>query len=312
MKTETISTGAYEREHGGEDRGKVLLTGATGGIGSELMRLVAASGRPARAMCRKTGQAERLRGSGLEPVLGDFDDPVSVEEAMRGSETVFLLSPGAPEQAEREKGAIDAAKRAGVRRVVRVSAADANLGAPVPWARAHAEIDAHLRESGLAWTVLKPTAFMQNLLSMTRPISKGVLPHIAREGRVGWVDTRDVAAVADRVLAESERHKGATYFLTGPEALTMREIAARLSGTVGRRVRYVNVPVPGFRLALKLAGVDDWLARGLVPQFRDVVAGGHGVDVTGEIARLAGRPPRTFDEFARDHGAAFSGARIGR
>lgn len=148
---------------------------------------------------------------------------------------------------------------------------------------------------------------MQNFLSMTRPISKGVLPHIAREGRVGWVDTRDVAAVADRVLADPEGHEGATYFLTGPEALTMREIAARLSGAMDRRVRYVNVPVPAFRLALKLAGVDDWLARGLVPQFRDVVAGGHGVDVTGEIARLAGRRPRSFADFARDHEAAFSG-----
>ena len=293
------------REH--EDRGKVLLTGATGPVGTELTRLIAASGRPARAMCRRAGQAERMRGLGLEPVLGDFDDPASVESAMRGCETVFLLSPGAPKQAEPEKGAIDAAGRARVRRVVRVSAADANLGAPVPWARAHAEIDAHLRGCGLAYTVLKPTAFMQNFLTMTRPISKGVLPHIAREGRVGWVDTRDVAAVAERVLAEVERHEGATYFLTGPEALTMREAAARLSGVMGRRVRYVNVPTPAFRLALKLAGVDDWLARGLIPQFRDVVAGGHGVDVTGEVARLAGRTPRSFADFARDHEAAFSG-----
>ena len=181
----TTTEGVRGREDGREDSAKILVTGATGPVGTELTRLIAASGRPARAMCRRTGQAERLRRTGLEPVLGDFDDPASVEEAMRGSETVFLLSPGAQRQAEREKGAIDAAKRAGVRRVVRVSAADSNLGAPVPWARAHAEIDAHLRGSGLAWTILKPTAFMQNLLSMTRPISKGVLPHIAREGRAG-------------------------------------------------------------------------------------------------------------------------------
>ena len=291
----------------GEEAGRILVTGATGPVGTELTRLIAASGRPARAMCRKAGQAERLRRMGLEPALGDFDDPASVEAAMRGSETVFLLSPGAPKQAEREKGAIDAAKRAGVRRVVRVSAADSNLGAPVPWARAHAEIDAHLRESGLAWTILKPTAFMQNFLSMTGPISKGVLPHIAREGRVGYVDTRDVAAVADRVLADPEGHEGATYLLTGPEALTMREVAARLSEATGRRVRYVNVPTPAFRLALKVAGVDGWLAKGLVPQFRDVVAGGHAVDVTGEVARLAGCPPSSFADFARDHKAAFSG-----
>ena len=303
----TIPERTREREDRGENVGKVLVTGATGPVGTELTRLIAASGRQARVMYRKAGQAERLRRMGLEPVPGDFDDPKSVEEAMRGSETLFLLSPGAPRQAEREKGAIDAAERAGVRRVVRVSAADSNLGAPVPWARAHAEIDAHLRGCGLAWTVLKPTAFMQNFLSMTRPISKGALPHIAREGRVGYVDTRDVAAVADRVLADPEGHEGATYLLTGPEALTMREVAARLSGATGRRVRYVNVPTPAFRLALKLAGVDDWLARGLIPQFRDVVAGGHAVNVTGEVARLAGRPPGSFADFARDHRAAFSG-----
>ena len=296
------------REHEvGKDGGAVLVTGATGCVGTELTRLIAASGREARVLHRGAGQAEHLRRSGLEPVLGDFDDPRSVEAAMGGCETVFLLSPGAPKQAEREKGAIDAARRAGVRRVVRVSAADSNLGAPVPWARAHAEIDAHLRESGLVWTILKPTAFMQNFLAMTGAISKGVLPHIAREGRVGYVDTRDVAAVADRVLAEPEGHEGATYLLTGPEALTMREVAARLSGAMGRRVRYVNVPTPVFRLALKLAGVDDWLARGLVPQFRGVVAGGHAVDVTGEVARISGRPPRAFADFARDHKEAFSG-----
>lgn len=290
-----------------EDRSTVFITGATGAIGTELTRLLAASGRPARTLCRRAEQAEKLRRRGLEPVFGNFDDPASIEAATRGCDTMFLLSPGAPNQAERERGAIDAAKRAGVRRVVRLSAADANLSAPVPWARAHAEIDAHLRSSGLAWTILKPTAFMQNFLAMIRPIPKGLLPHIAREGRVGYIDARDIAAVAGSVLADAQRHEGATYFLTGPEALTMREGAARLSKAMGRRVRYVNVPTVAFRLALKLAGVDDWLARGLIPQFSDVVAGGHGVDVTCEVTRLAGRAPHSFADFARDHQAAFSG-----
>ena len=303
VPAETVLAEAHEHK----DRGTILLTGATGSVGSELVRLLAGTGEPVRAMYRKAEQAERLRSLGLESVLGDLDDPVSVEEAMRGSETVFLLSPGAPRHAEREKGAIDAAKRAGVRRIVKMSAADSNLDAPVPWARAHAEIDAHLRESGLAWTVLKPTAFMQNFLQLARPIFRGVLPHVAREGRVGYVDTRDVAAVAARVLADPEGHEGATYFLTGPEALTMRDVAARLSGAMGRRVRYVNLPVPAFRLALKLAGVDDFSARGLVPQYRDVIAGGHGVDVTGEVARLTGRPPRSFADFARDLKTTFAG-----
>lgn len=105
----TISGEALEHEDRSGD-GKILVTGATGPVGTELTRLFSASGRPARAMCRKAGQAERLRQMGLKPVIGDFDDPKSVEAAMRGCETVFLLSPGARRQAEREKGAIDAAK----------------------------------------------------------------------------------------------------------------------------------------------------------------------------------------------------------
>lgn len=278
----------------------ILVTGATGNVGSELVRLLAGTGEPVRALCRSPEKAESLSGRGVEPVLGDLVEPGSVEAAMRGCDRVFLLTSPTPEQAWREKAAIDAARRAGVRRIVRVSAADANPGAPVPWARWHSETDAHLRTSGLDWTILKPTAFMQNFISWAPMIARGRLYGAAGEGRASWVDARDVATVAARVLA-GDGHEGATYFLTGPEAFSMREATAVLSGVLGRKVGYVNVPRIALRVRLRLAGLPGWFAEGIAEQFADVLAGGHALDVTGEVARIIGRPPRAFADFARDH-----------
>jgi uncharacterized protein YbjT (DUF2867 family) len=287
----------------------ILVTGATGNVGSELVRLLAGAGEPVRALCRSPEKAGSVGGRGVEPVLGDLGDPGSVEAAMEGCDRLFLLTSPAPDQVRREKAAIDAARRASVRRVVRVSAADANPGAPVPWARWHSAIDAHLRASGLEWTILKPTAFMQNFLSWTAMIARGRLYGAAGEGRASWVDARDVAAVAASALAEVDSvHEGATYFLTGPEAFSMRGATAVLSEVLGREVRYVNVPRLALRARLRLAGLPGWFADGIAGQFADVLAGGHALDVTGEVIRTTGRPPRAFADFARDHRRVFGSA----
>jgi uncharacterized protein YbjT (DUF2867 family) len=175
----------------------------------------------------------------------------------------------------------------------------------VPWAKAHALIDHHLRASGIGWTILKPTAFMQNFLWFKDPIAKGFLPQVAGKGSVSWVDTRDVARVAAAVLTE-DGHEGATYFLTGPETLDMKEAAARLSKVLGHKVRYLNLPSPLFWGLLRLTGNSGWTAKGLDVQFTDVVAGHHDIDPTFEIERLTGRPPHDFTDFLLHHRAQFS------
>ncbi len=189
----------------------ILVCGATGGIGGELCKLLKAAGAPFRAMARRQEQVDRFRQQGMDAVLGDFDRPETLAAAMQGCDTMFLITPPNPDQFTQETGAIDAAKRAGVGRVVKISASDGNVRTPVPWARTHALIDHHLRAAGIGWTLLKPTAFMQNFLWFKKPIAKGFLPQVTGDGSVSWVDTRDVARVAAAVLTQ-EGHAGATYF----------------------------------------------------------------------------------------------------
>jgi uncharacterized protein YbjT (DUF2867 family) len=283
----------------------ILVSGATGGIGGEVCRLLQDAGTPFRALCRKQDQIERLAQQGIEAVRGDFDQPETLSAAMEGIETMFLITPQGQRQVTQEKTAIDAAKAAGVSRIVKVSASDGNVRSPVPWAKAHALIDHHLRASGISWTILKPTAFMQNFLWFKDPIARGFLPQVAGKGSVSWVDTRDVARVAVTVLTE-DGHEGATYFLTGPETLDMKEAARRLSRVLGHKVRYLDLPSPLFWALLRLTGNSGWTAKGLVVQFADVVAGHHDIDPTFEIERLTGRPPHDFTDFLLQHRQQFS------
>lgn len=287
----------------------IFVTGATGDVGSELVGRLVNTGEPVRALCRSQEKANSFRGHTAEAVLGDLDKARDIEEAMNGCDQLFLLTPPALEQARREKALIDAARRAGIRRVVKVSAADANPGARVPWARWHSEIDAYLRASEFSWTILKPTAFMQNFLSWAPMIKRGRLFGAAGKGRASWIDARDVAAVAASVLSgEDDHHEGATYFLTGPEAFSMRQATATLSEILGREVKYTNVPSLALRARLRLAGLPGWFADGIAEQFANVLAGGHAVDVTEEVARITGHSPRTFADFAKDHRRTLEGA----
>lgn len=278
----------------------ILVSGATGSIGGEVCRLLKAEGTPFRAMGRKQEQVDHFRKHGMDAVLGDFDRPDLLAAAMRGCNTMFLITPPTPNQLAQEKAAIDAAKRAGLDRIVKISASDGNVRSPVPWAKNHALIDHHLRSAGISWTILKPTAFMQNFLWFKKPIAKGFLPKVTGSGSVSWIDTRDVASVAATVLTQ-DSHESATYFLTGPETLDMAEAARRLSDVIEHKVRYMNLPTPIFRAMLRLTGNSRWMANGLVVQFDNVVAGHHDIDPTFEVERLTGKRAHTFEDFVHDH-----------
>ncbi|PZU76864.1 MAG: NAD(P)-dependent oxidoreductase [Brevundimonas sp.] len=286
----------------------ILVTGATGGIGGEICRLLHDAGTPFRAMVRKPEQVAKLKDKGFEAVIGDFDRPDTLANAMHGSDTLFLLTTPNPRQVEQETAAIDAAKSAGVRRIVKLSASDANVRSLIPWATSHALIDHHLRASGVAWTILKPTGFMQNFLWYKTPIAKGFLPHVAGKGSVSLIDTRDIARVAATVLSE-DGHEGASYFLTGPETLDMTQAAERLSSVIQRKVRYIDLPTPIYRAILRLTGNSRWMTNGLIVQFSNMVAQHHDIDPTAEIERLTGVPPRSFTDFVRDHRHEFLASR---
>lgn len=283
-------------------RGPVLVTGATGDVGGEVVRLLAAAGTEVHALHRRPEQASALAELGAEPVLGRLGDESDLRRVMGRVDRLFLLTPPVAQQVDLERMLIGAAQATHLQHVVRISAGDSNPRSPVPWARAHAWGDRRLAGTDLDWTSLRPSAFLQNLASQAAAIRRGLLPHTAGTGGVGWIDTRDVAAVAARVLLDGPAaHRLATYFLTGPESLTFTDVAERLTAGLGRRVRAVALPRPAYVALLRAAGVDAFMAHGLAAQFADVVRHNVDIDTTSEVERLTGDAPRTIDRWVEEH-----------
>ncbi|MGQ7297541.1 NAD(P)H-binding protein [Quadrisphaera sp. KR29] len=280
----------------------VLVLGATGDVGGEVVRLLVAAGEQVHALHRSPEQAQGLAAAGARPVLARLGQREEVAAALRDVRRVLLLTPPVPHQLELDRQVVELAAQERLEHVVRISASDSHLRSPVPWARAHAHADHLLAATDLPWTVLRPSAFLQNITRQSPTVRRGVLPHTAGRGAVSWVDARDVAAVAAAVFADGpQAHLRATYFLTGPQSLSYGEVAERLTAGLGRRVRAVALPKAVYRLALRAGGVDAFTAAGLGAQFADVVRHQVDVDVTGEVARLTGRPPRDLDTWVREN-----------
>ena len=279
----------------------ILLTGATGNVGRPLTRLLVDASVPFKVFARDLERARSTLGLSVEVVQGNLADPSSLDAALGGIEVLFLLN-GDPAL---EEAAIDTAARSGVRRVVKQSALADRLDPP-PF---HRRVEERLERSSLGWTHLRPNAFMQTLLGyLPRLISDdGILPMPAGEGRVGWVDARDIAAVAFHALTENN-HESRAYAVTGPEALSMADVAGVISEATGRSVRYEDIPTEVAREKLLAAGLPSSFADFLVGFCTAVRAGAHDV-VTSDVAEVSGRPPRSFDGFCRENVSAFPGER---
>lgn len=276
----------------------ILVTGATGSIGRHLVDRLRQQATPFRALVR---DPDRGRELDCDLVVGDFDDADSIAAALSGVERVFLCSPGAqpapgPQpMVAQQTTVIDAAVRAGVQAIVKVSVWGARPGGLLAEG-AHAEIETRLEESGLDWSILQPSGFMQNFLTGAGAFtSGGDLLGAYGQARVSYIDCADIAACA-AVLLTSDLGSRQRFVLTGPEALTHTEIAAQLSEAVGRTVSYIDRPPADF--------ADNLVAQGLPAQFStDVatlyadVAGGSLAETTSTVSDLTGRPATTFAEF---------------
>ena len=284
----------------------VLVTGATGTVGSRVAGELRARGARARAFVRDARRGAEIAGDGVELAVGDFADASSLRRALDGVDAVFLACANHPRQVEYETAAIDAAAAAGVRLLVKLSTIGAEDGSPLEFWDAHGRVEQHLRRSGVPHVVLRASFFMSNLLAAAESIRRqGTLFAPAAGARVGMVDPRDVAAVA-AVALTSAGHEGRTYVLTGPESLTYERVAEELSAALGWRVEFLNVPDEAARQGLLGAGMPQWLADNLVRLFGALRAG--AADRTTDVVRvLTGREPRSLGEFARDHAAFFAG-----
>jgi uncharacterized protein YbjT (DUF2867 family) len=283
----------------------IVVTGATGHIGSELVRLLSSNAVSVRAVTRDPHRAQSLPG--VDWVKGDLGEVRSLPGLFRGADRMFLLTPNSENMRGLQVGAIQAARDAGVAHVVKGSALGASDHSRSPIGRAHYETESALQESGMAWTILRPHVFMQNFLDIAPTIARDQKIRAASgEGKIPFIDARDIAAVAALTLT-SAGHEGKKYVLTGPEALNYREVAKILGDAIGRRVDYVAESPEGARERLVRAGAPSWSIESMLALAAYQRAGGPTATVSPAVKELLGRPARSFSEFVRDYASAFRG-----
>lgn len=286
----------------------VLITGATGSVsGALLQALQTPPGLRLRAMVRDQNKAGALRARGVEVVSGDLDEPESLPRAFDGVQDLWLLNAVGPRQPENSMNALWAAKRAGVERVVRLSAIGAAHDAPSRNGRLHALSDAELMSSGLKWTILRPHFFTQNLLMTAQTVAaQGAFYWDMGNGRLGMVDVRDIGEVAAKILLSApDTHHGKIYTPTGPAAISLTEAATQMSEGLGKPIRYVAVPHDAARKSMLEMGLSSWLV-GLLTEYSMAYEGDWGNFTTTHVQDITGRAPRSVLDFARDHRAAFN------
>jgi uncharacterized protein YbjT (DUF2867 family) len=284
---------------------KVLVTGATGTVGSNLLAALSRQGPRVRAMIHQPDHAARTVGPGVELITADFADRASIRAALVDVEAVFLSCGNVPDQVAYECAVIDEAARSGVRRIVKLSARGAEIGSPVAYWDWHGLIERHLRMSGIPSVVLQPSFLMTNLLAAAAQVTQhGMLFAPAGNARIAMIDPADVAAVAAIALTADD-HLGRTYVLTGPAAISYQQVAFDLSSATGRQIGYVDIPAETATTALLETGLPSFAARQVVAVFGELRAGVQA-DVTGAVELVTGRPARPFAMFARDYAAAFS------
>ncbi len=273
--------------------GTVLVVGASSRVGADVARDLVARGIPVRAMTRRP---DAVTPDGVDVARADLGDPASLRDACAGVQRMFLLSSPTIEQVTLETNAIAAAEAAGVVHIVKIS----NI--PIPGIDTglhgnHRAIEARLAASPVASTVLQPSFFASVLARQVGLLRRGRFVMPTGDGRIAWIDPRDIAAVAAAVLADPEPPAGALQ-LTGPEALGAAAVAARISAIAGLEITLVQPPIDDWQQGLRSSGMDPWLVDSTVHLY-DAVARGALEGVSPDVERVIG-PPLPLDEWIRD------------
>jgi uncharacterized protein YbjT (DUF2867 family) len=283
----------------------IVVTGATGTIGRELVRLLSASAQPVRALSREPPRGDP--SDGAEWVQVDLSDRSGLARALAGGRRLFLLTGNSDDMVRLQKNAIRSAVEAGFERVVKLSALGASDHSRSVIGLWHYNVERELRGSGLAWTIIRPHHFMQNFLDpLVLERSAGVVRSASGDGAIPFIDTRDIAAVAARVLTEPG-HEGETYTLTGPEALSYGEATVVVGRVIGRTLTHVPESIDQAWVRRRAAGQPAWLAAAQLAIAEYQRAGGPTERTTDTVARIAGRAPYTLEAFAHDHAARLRG-----
>ena len=274
----------------------IAVTGATGGLGGRVARRLAERGVGQRLVVRDLGRAPELAGA--EAAAASYDDPERLRRAFQGARTLVMVSASEdPDRLRLHANVVDAAADAGVERVVYTSFFGAAPDCSFTFGRDHWHTEELIKGSGLRFTMLRDNLYLDFLPLMVG--ADGVIRGPAADGRVAAVARDDIADVAAAVLlADGDRHDGRSYDLTGPEALTMAEVAQRLSELAGRTITYHPETLEEAYASRASYGAPDWEVDGWVTTYV-AIANGELEAVGGDVAAVAGHPPMGLDDFLR-------------
>jgi uncharacterized protein YbjT (DUF2867 family) len=282
----------------------ILITGASGNAGGAVLRELLKSGSKVRAMYRSKEDTAKVP-QGAVAVMADFADKQSLRRALEGVDTVYLVCSPVRELVELESNMIDACREAGVKHIVLNSALGAgDFSKSFPsW---HGKVEDKLKASGMAYTILRPNGFMQNLIAYFAPSirAQGAFYQSTGDAKVSHIDLRDIAVAAAKILRSPAQHSEKIVELNGPEALSYAEIAEKMSQATGRKVQYVDIPPDAQRKALLDMGMPDFLITALL-ELQEYYAAGKASKVDGTLESLIQRAPAKMDAFLKENADQF-------
>lgn len=285
----------------------VLVTGATGTVGREIIKqLSVVDGVRVRAGVHSIIKGENLkRLPEVEVVEMEFTNQESLHAAFTHVDRLFMITPFTANQVEMAKTLVDEAIKKDVRHIIKLSALGADAKPGIQLGEWHREIEEYVEKSGIPFTFLRPSGFMQNFVNYNSKTiqEEGVIYMPIGDGKVGYIDARDIAAVGVEIL-KGDGHEGMTYDLTGPEALSMQEVVAIMNDVTGRQIQFIDVPEEATREAMQREGAPDWMINALL-ELQGVYKSGSGNYMTDTVEKLTGRKPHTFWQFVQDYKECF-------
>lgn len=282
---------------------KVLVTGATGNTGSLLVPKLLKSDVEVSVFVRDEAKAAPLKELGAKVVAGDLDKPETIRAAVNGIDKIYLLTWNGESQLQQAENFLNEISRSGNPHIIRHSMWGPENSRII---KQGYKIEEMIKSSGMPWTILKPTFYMQNTMMAAQTIaSDGVIYWDMKDGRLGMIDVRDIADAAFGAITQSG-HEGKSYILTGPKPVSFHDVAHIFSRVLDKEVKYITVPGEASFQAMVGMGIPEWIAKGyqeLSEGFSDNFAN----STTNNVEVLTGHKPRSFEQFAADFAQVFTG-----
>ena len=299
-----------------KEQGKILVTGATGTVGSEVVKQLVsrATENSIRAAVHSREKADKIRHSiskGVEVVDLDYMMPETITNALSDVDKLFLQTLPVPDAIDICSNIVKEAKKNDVNHIVKLSAMGADSQSGVTILRLHGEEENIIKDSGISYTFLRPPAFMQNFITQFGQTIKTQNAFYVPVGdaKMSFVDVRDIATIATSILlncngGKNKQNMNKAFDITGPEALTYSQVANIISDKVGRKITYIDITEDIAKKGLKQIGMDDWFINIMIELFRTIRAG-YGSETTGAVERITGRKPIAFAQYVKDYAEVF-------